>query len=127
MTVPQGPLLRVEGQPLSLRCDVEDYEGPREQDFEWKMIRGTESVDVISTFDPRFSERSIKERISSGDVSVSRLQDNAVELRIREARITDGATYRCSTPSTDSVIRGTYDADVQLRGKRGFVFVLGLK
>ncbi|KAI7811468.1 putative prostaglandin F2 receptor negative regulator [Triplophysa rosa] len=115
VTVPQGPLLRVEGQPLSLRCDVEDYEGPSEQDFEWKVIRGTESMDVISTFDPKFSDRSIKERISSGDISVSRLGDNVVELRIIEARIADSATYRCSTTSTDSVYSGNYDADVQLK------------
>lgn len=115
VTVPKGPLLRVEGQPLSLRCDVSDYEGPSEQDFDWKVTRGTESINVISTFDPTYSDRSIVDRIKSGDISVSRLKDNAVELRIREARISDSATYTCSTPSTDSVISGNYNADVQLR------------
>ncbi len=117
MTVSRGPLLRVEGQPLSIRCDVSEYEGPREQDFEWTVTRGTETITVISTFDDRFTDRSLQDRIRSGDISVSRLEDNAVELRIQEARVRDSATYRCSTPSTDSVISGNYDADVQLQGQ----------
>ncbi|XP_067298360.1 prostaglandin F2 receptor negative regulator isoform X2 [Pseudorasbora parva] len=77
-------------------------------------MRGTESIKVISTFDQTFSDRSLLDRIKSGDISVSRLADNTVELRIQEARISDSATYHCSTPSTDSVIRGNYNADVQL-------------
>lgn len=31
VTVSPGPLIRVEGQPVSVRCDVNDYGGPREQ------------------------------------------------------------------------------------------------
>ncbi|XP_051560528.1 prostaglandin F2 receptor negative regulator-like isoform X2 [Myxocyprinus asiaticus] len=115
VTVPKGPLLRVEGELLSLRCDVSDYEGPKEQEFEWTVTRGTETVNVISTFDPTFPDRSIKDRIRSGDISVIRLGDNAVELRIKDARITDSATYRCSTPSTDSIINGNYNAAVKLQ------------
>uniref|UniRef100_A0A672RPF6 Prostaglandin F2 receptor negative regulator-like n=1 Tax=Sinocyclocheilus grahami TaxID=75366 RepID=A0A672RPF6_SINGR len=115
VTVSRGPLLRVEGQPLSIRCEVSEYEGPREQDFEWTVTRGTETIKVISTFDDRFTDRSLQDRIWSGDISVSRLADNAAELRIQEARVSDSATYRCSTPSTDSVISGNYNADVQLQ------------
>ncbi|XP_073699446.1 prostaglandin F2 receptor negative regulator [Garra rufa] len=115
VTVSTGPLLRVEGQPLSIRCDVSEYEGPREQDFEWTVTRGTQTIKVISTFDDRFSDRSLQDRIQSGDISVSRLADNTVELRIQEARISDSATYHCSTPSTDSVISGNYNADVSMQ------------
>ncbi|KAL1282852.1 hypothetical protein QQF64_001655 [Cirrhinus molitorella] len=115
VTVSTGPLLRVEGQPLSIRCDVSEYEGPREQDFDWKVSRGTQFINVISTFEDRFSDHSLEDRIRSGDISVSRLADNAVELRIQEAQISDSAIYRCSTPSTDSVFSGNYDADVQLQ------------
>uniref|UniRef100_A0A671T3R4 Prostaglandin F2 receptor negative regulator-like n=1 Tax=Sinocyclocheilus anshuiensis TaxID=1608454 RepID=A0A671T3R4_9TELE len=115
VTVSGGPLLRVEGQPLSIRCDVSEYEGPREQDFEWTITRGTETIKVISTFDDRFTDRSLQDRIRSDDISVSRLADNAVELRIQEARVSDSAIYRCSTPSTDSFISGNYEADVQLQ------------
>ncbi|XP_052449012.1 prostaglandin F2 receptor negative regulator [Carassius gibelio] len=110
-----GPLLRVEGQPLSIHCDVSEYQGPREQDFEWTITRGTETINVISTFDDRFTDHSLLDRIWSNDISVSRLADNAVELRIQEARVSDSAIYRCSTPSTDSVISGNYEADVQLQ------------
>lgn len=117
VTVSGGPLLRVEGQPLSIRCDVSEYEGPREQDFEWTVTRGTETIKVISTFDDRFTDRSLQDRIQSDDISVSRLADNAVELRIQEARVSDSAIYRCSTPSTDSVISGNYEADVLLQGQ----------
>lgn len=31
VTVSPGPLIRVEGQPVSIRCDVHEYGGPREQ------------------------------------------------------------------------------------------------
>lgn len=31
VTVSPGPLIRVEGQPVSIRCDVKEYGGPREQ------------------------------------------------------------------------------------------------
>ncbi|XP_026060475.1 prostaglandin F2 receptor negative regulator-like [Carassius auratus] len=115
VTVSRGPLLRVEGQPLSIRCDVSEYEGPREQEFEWKVKRGSEFINVISTFDNRYTDRSLQDRIQSGDISVSRLANNAAELKIQEARVSDSATYRCITPSTDSVFSGNYEADVQLQ------------
>lgn len=115
--VPPGPLVRVKGQPLSLRCEVSDYEGPQEQDFEWKAIKESETINVISTFDSSFSDKSLKDRVTNGDISVQRLGDSSVELRIKEASTTDSATYVCSTPSTDSVISGNYNAHVHLRGR----------
>ncbi|CAL8309251.1 unnamed protein product [Merluccius merluccius] len=116
VSVSSGPLVRVEGQPVSIRCTVSDYEGPREQDFEWTMQRGGGgvSIEVISTFDSRFSDASLGDRVAAGDVAVARLADSAVELRIGEAQRGDGGVYSCHTPSTDSVIRGTYKAGVAL-------------
>uniref|UniRef100_A0A8K9XXK0 Prostaglandin F2 receptor inhibitor b n=1 Tax=Oncorhynchus mykiss TaxID=8022 RepID=A0A8K9XXK0_ONCMY len=116
VSVSPGPLLRVEGQPVSLRCDVTDYEGPREQDFDWTMQQGEAgSINVISTFEPKYSDVSLSDRVASGDLSVVRLGDSVVELRIREVRSSDSATYLCSTPSTDSVFSGNYDAGVALK------------
>uniref|UniRef100_A0AAZ3RKJ5 Ig-like domain-containing protein n=1 Tax=Oncorhynchus tshawytscha TaxID=74940 RepID=A0AAZ3RKJ5_ONCTS len=116
VSVSPGPLLRVEGQPVSLRCDVTDYEGPREQDFDWTMQQGeTGSIHVISTFEPKYSDVSLSDRVASGDLSVVRLGDSVVELRIREVRSSDSAKYLCSTPSTDSVFSGNYDAGVTLK------------
>uniref|UniRef100_A0AAZ3NXX4 Ig-like domain-containing protein n=1 Tax=Oncorhynchus tshawytscha TaxID=74940 RepID=A0AAZ3NXX4_ONCTS len=116
VSVSPGPLLRVEGQPVSLRCDVTDYEGPREQDFDWTMQQAEAgSIQVISTFDPKYSDLSLSDRVASGDLSVVRLGDSVVELRIQEVRSSDSATYLCSTPSTDSVFSGNYDAGVTLK------------
>lgn len=117
VSVSPGPLLRVEGQPVSLRCDVTGYEGPREQDFDWTMQQGGAGpIQVISTFEPKYSDVSLSDRVASGDLSVVRLGDSVVELRIQEVRSSDSATYLCSTPSTDSVVSGNYDAGVTLKG-----------
>lgn len=115
VTVSPGPLIRVEGQPVSIRCDVKEYGGPREQDFEWMMTRDTGSrIKIISTFDPTYSDPSLSKRVASGDISVVRLEDNEVELKIAEAKSMDAGVYWCQTPSTDSVISGNYEAQVQL-------------
>ncbi|CAL8290827.1 unnamed protein product [Lota lota] len=115
VSVSTGPLIRVEGQPVSIRCNVSEYEGPREQDFEWSLKRGGRpSINVISTFDSRYSDASLSARVAAGDLAVARLGDSEVELRIGEARPGDGGFYSCHTPSTDSTIQGTYKADVEL-------------
>uniref|UniRef100_A0A8C9RK03 Prostaglandin F2 receptor inhibitor n=1 Tax=Scleropages formosus TaxID=113540 RepID=A0A8C9RK03_SCLFO len=65
VTVPAGPLIRVEGQTVSIRCDVSDYEGPREQDFEWKLLQNGNSLGLVSTFDSSFPHSSFKDRVNS--------------------------------------------------------------
>ncbi|KAG9349693.1 hypothetical protein JZ751_028141, partial [Albula glossodonta] len=113
--VPEGPLVRVEGQSVSVRCTVSDYEGPREQDFEWKVKRGDTLLQLISTFDPAYTDRTLQSRVDNSDFTIKRLGDATVELRIQNLRAEDSTVYRCSTPSTDSVISGNYDADVELK------------
>ncbi|XP_051797626.1 prostaglandin F2 receptor negative regulator [Acanthochromis polyacanthus] len=114
--VSPGPLIRVEGQPVSIRCDVTEYGGPREQDFEWEMSRDAngQKIKIISTFDTSYSHQSVSKRVASGDISVVRLEDNEAELKISEVKALDAGFYWCLTPSTDSVISGNYDAQVQL-------------
>ncbi|KAL6484789.1 hypothetical protein MHYP_G00068340 [Metynnis hypsauchen] len=116
VSVPAGPLVRVEGQSVSIRCNVSDYQGPRDQEFEWALIldNGAE-VPLISTFDPSYSDSSVKDRVNNGGVIIKKLSDASVELIISKVRATDSVTYRCSTPSTDSVLSGNYHADVELR------------
>ncbi|XP_050922067.1 prostaglandin F2 receptor negative regulator isoform X2 [Lates calcarifer] len=116
VTVSPGPLIRVEGQPVSIRCDVNEYSGPREQDFEWMMSRdGSRTrIKIISTFDTSYSHPSLSKRVASGDISVVRLADNELELKIAEVKPLDAGLYWCQTPSTDSVISGNYEAQVQL-------------
>ncbi|KAM6945357.1 prostaglandin F2 receptor negative regulator [Aplochiton taeniatus] len=115
VSVSPGPLIRVAGQPIALHCEVADYEGPREQDFDWTVQKaGAGPLDLISTFDPTFSDESLKGRVASGDLSVARLTDSTVELRIKTVMSSDSAVYNCKTPSTDSAVRGNYEAQVQL-------------
>ncbi|XP_017566290.2 prostaglandin F2 receptor negative regulator [Pygocentrus nattereri] len=116
VSVPAGPLVRVEGQSVAIRCNVSDYQGPRDQEFEWALIldNGAE-VQLISTFDPLYPDTSVKDRVNSGGISIKKLSDASVELIISKVRASDSATYRCSTPSTDSVMSGNYHADVELR------------
>ncbi|KAK2850225.1 hypothetical protein Q7C36_009008 [Tachysurus vachellii] len=114
--VPAGPLVRVEGQSVSIRCDVSDYEGPPEQDFEWSlMLSSDSSIPLISTFDQTYTDSSMKDRVRSGDISIKKLADDAVELTINKVRASDSTVYRCSTPSTDSSVKGNYFADVELK------------
>lgn len=116
--VPVGPLVHVEGQVVSIRCNVSDYEGPRDQDFEWSMVlAGDKLLQLISTFDSDFTDPTVKDRLNSGDISYKKLADNAVELIFKKVRVTDSGLYRCSTPSTDSVVKGNYYADVELKGE----------
>uniref|UniRef100_A0A673C7A4 Ig-like domain-containing protein n=1 Tax=Sphaeramia orbicularis TaxID=375764 RepID=A0A673C7A4_9TELE len=103
-------------QPISIRCDVHDYGGPDEQDFEWRMSTTATGpkTNIISSFDPGYSHASLSQRVASGDISVVRLKDNQVELKIAEVRTQDAGFYECQTPSTDSEIKGNYKAEVQL-------------
>lgn len=89
------------------------------QDFEWMMSRDAngQRIKIISTFDATYSHPSLSKRVASGDISVVRLQDNEVELKIAEVKELDAGFYWCQTPSTDSVINGNYEAQVQLTGK----------
>ncbi|KAL2088018.1 hypothetical protein ACEWY4_016846 [Coilia grayii] len=112
---PQGPLLRVEGQPVALPCSVTDYEGPSEQDFDWLVVDDTNPIQVISTFDALYTNSGLKERVANGDIRIERLGDNKVELRIREIKMADSGVYRCTTPSTDTQVVGDYFADVKVR------------
>ncbi|KAI4898106.1 hypothetical protein NFI96_015366 [Prochilodus magdalenae] len=113
--VPGGPLVRVEDQSVTIGCNVSDYEGPRDQEFEWTLIldNGAE-IPLISTFDPSYPDTTVKARVDSGGISIKKLSDASVELIISKVRATDSGNYRCSTPSTDSVFSGNYNADVEL-------------
>ncbi|KAB5523295.1 hypothetical protein PHYPO_G00150950 [Pangasianodon hypophthalmus] len=124
VSLPAGPLIRVEGETLSLRCEVSDYQGPKEQEFEWKATKGSETIQVVSTFDSSFPDQSLKARVFTEDIIVERINESTVELRIKEARVTDSGIFTCSTPSTDSVISGNYEADVLLRVIRNTLVVV---
>lgn len=70
VTVPAGPLIRVEGQSVAIPCSVTDYEGPNEQDFDWLIVRDPDPVQIISTFDTSFTDVSLKERVANEDIRI---------------------------------------------------------
>uniref|UniRef100_A0A3P9J944 Ig-like domain-containing protein n=1 Tax=Oryzias latipes TaxID=8090 RepID=A0A3P9J944_ORYLA len=113
--VPPGPLVRVEGEPVSIRCDVTQYDGPREQEFDWIMSKEDKlRINIISTMESDFTDAALRSRVASGDITIQRLQDNVVELRVKAVTAQDSGTYWCRTPSTDSVTSGNYEAQVIL-------------
>ncbi|XP_059417487.1 prostaglandin F2 receptor negative regulator-like [Carassius carassius] len=114
--VPVGPLVHVDGHAVSIRCDVSDYQGPRDQEFEWYFVLPEDKpLLIVSTFDSNLVDPSVRDRVNSGDISYNKLGDAAVELKFKKVRATDSGLYRCSTPSTDSVVSGNYNADVELK------------
>ncbi|XP_053561735.1 prostaglandin F2 receptor negative regulator [Bombina bombina] len=127
--VPTGPLFRVAGTEVSIPCNVSDYEGPREQNFEWKFSNtGNTPLEVLSTWDPGFSNSLYKSRVRSNDIQLLRVSSSAVMLRIKQVTPSDEGAYICSTPSTDATYSGNYEDSVvlkvlpdtlKLNGKRG--------
>ncbi|XP_056409506.1 prostaglandin F2 receptor negative regulator-like [Hyla sarda] len=114
--VPSGPLLRVEGTDVSISCNVTDYEGPVEQDFDWTVSSGAgPAVAVISTWDSSFTHSSYKERVKSGAVQLQRTGNSEIVLRLQRLKASDEGNYTCSTPSTDATYSGNYEAHVQLK------------
>ncbi|MBN3289193.1 FPRP regulator, partial [Polypterus senegalus] len=109
-----GPLIRVEGKNVSISCDVNDYTGPKEQDFEWSVRHNEEYVNLVGTYDPSFTANKYKDRVDRGEIAIKRTSDNSVILEIINVKITDSGEYKCFTPSTDATSSGNYDASVTL-------------
>ena len=98
--------------------NVQILSGSILQDFEWMMSKDGNAprIKIISAFDTSYIHASLSKRVASGDISMVQLSDNEVELKIAEVKALDAGFYWCQTPSTDSVISGNYEAQVQLIG-----------
>lgn len=114
--VPKGPLIRVMGTEVVIPCNVSDYDGPSEQNFDWEFSRETDFVRIVSTWDSTFTSEEYQKRVGLGDIKLRRSSNDAVELVIRNIQPTDQGRYKCSTPSTDATVQGNYDAEVQVKG-----------
>lgn len=118
VTLPDGPLFRVAGFPLSLPCFVSGYEGPRMQEFEWFLYRddaGGRQMGVVSTRDKGFPYAPFQARVRNGEVRVERDSGDKVRLVIQRLRAEDQGKYECYTPSTDSTYQGNYSASVTVK------------
>ncbi|KAM5125546.1 prostaglandin F2 receptor negative regulator, partial [Mantella aurantiaca] len=114
--VPAGPLLRVEGTDISVSCNVSDYEGPREQNFEWTFSPDSgSSLGVLSTWDDTFTDAKLSGRVRAGGIELQRTGNSEVLLRIRQLSASDEGSYTCSTPSTDATVSGNYQDHVLLK------------
>ncbi|KAM5256219.1 prostaglandin F2 receptor negative regulator [Ctenodactylus gundi] len=114
--VPSGTLVRVVGTELVIPCNVSDYDGPSEQNFDWSFSpAGSSYVELASTWEAGFSAQLYHERLQRGDILLRRTSNDAVELHIKNIQPSDQGHYKCSTPSTDATVQGNYDATVQVK------------
>nr|XP_014345902.1 PREDICTED: immunoglobulin superfamily member 8 [Latimeria chalumnae] len=116
--VPTGPLYRVAGTAISIPCNVTDYEGQHHQDFEWFHYLPEKPeipIGIASTKNEQFPYVAFSSRVTSGEIRIHRLRDNAVELKIGKLRQGDTGEFECYTPSTDPTYKGTYSDKVQIK------------
>ncbi|XP_038151478.1 immunoglobulin superfamily member 8 [Cyprinodon tularosa] len=118
VALPNGPLYRVAGFPLSIPCHVSGYEGSRTQEFEWFLYRedsGGRQMGVVSTRDKGFPYTPFQARVRNGEVRVERDSGDKVRLVIQRLRVEDQGKYECYTPSTDTTYQGNYSGSVTVK------------
>ncbi|XP_068127114.1 prostaglandin F2 receptor negative regulator [Hyperolius riggenbachi] len=114
--VPSSPLLRVEGTDIAIPCNVTNYEGPPEQNFDWMYSSGAgPGLELVSTWDDGFTKPVFLDRVKAGEISLQRVSNDEVLLLIKQLKPSDEGNYTCSTPSTDATFSGNYEAHVQLK------------
>lgn len=117
MRVPAGSLVRVVGTELVIPCNVSDYDGPSEQNFDWSFSSsGSSYVELASTWEVGFPAQLYRERLQRGEILLRRTANDAVELHIKNVQASDQGRYKCSTPSTDATVQGNYEDTVQVKG-----------
>lgn len=117
MRVPAGSLVRVAGTELVIPCNVSDYDGPSEQNFDWSFSSsGSSFVELASTWEVGFPAQLYQERLQRGEILLRRTANDAVELHIKNVQPSDQGHYKCSTPSTDATVQGNYEDTVQVKG-----------
>lgn len=114
--VPRGSLVRVVGTELVIPCNVSDYDGPSEQNFDWSFSPSDSTyVELASTWEVGFPALQYQERLQRGEIVLRRTANDAVELHIQNVQPTDQGFYKCSTPSTDATVQGNYEDTVQVQ------------
>ncbi|ELV14145.1 Prostaglandin F2 receptor negative regulator, partial [Tupaia chinensis] len=114
--VPTGTLVRVVGTELVIPCNVSDYDGPSEQNFDWSFsASGSHFVELASTWEVGFPAQLYRERLQRGEILLRRTANDAVELHIKNVQPADQGHYKCSTPSTDATVQGNYEDTVQVK------------
>lgn len=105
------------GTELVIPCNVSDYDGPSEQNFDWSFSSsGSSFVELASTWEAGFATQLYRERLQRGEIALRRTANDAVELHIKNVQPSDEGHYKCSTPSTDATVQGNYEDTVQVKG-----------
>ncbi|XP_043556851.1 prostaglandin F2 receptor negative regulator-like isoform X1 [Chiloscyllium plagiosum] len=113
--VPLGPLYRIVGTSVTIPCNVSDYQGPAEQNFDWSVTHANKHFRIVSTLEPEFSDAEYKEKIQKKEIWVERVNDYSAELHFKSVKFEDDGRYQCQTPSTDENSSGNYDDSVFLQ------------
>lgn len=117
VTVQEGPLYRTENSHITIWCNVSDYQGPSEQNFQWSIYLPSlpeREVQIVSTMDPSFPYAIYTQRVRSGEIYVEKIQGDSALLHITELQDRDTGVYECHTPTTDERYFGSYSAKMNL-------------
>ncbi|XP_026074232.1 immunoglobulin superfamily member 2-like [Carassius auratus] len=112
--IQEGPLYRVKGYPISISCNVTGFKGPAKQDFQFKVKKSNEDINMISTSDPHFSYSIFADRVRIKDIEIQMLSGSSVLLRIKNLLEEDAGDFKCETPNTDGSYWGNYAAETKL-------------
>ncbi|XP_077198411.1 immunoglobulin superfamily member 3 isoform X4 [Paroedura picta] len=117
VAVQEGPLYRTENSHITIWCNVSDYQGPSEQNFQWSIYLPSlpeREVQIVSTMDPSFPYAIYTQRVRSGEIYVEKIQGDSALLHITELQDRDTGVYECHTPTTDERYFGSYSAKMKL-------------
>ncbi|XP_029434838.1 immunoglobulin superfamily member 2 isoform X2 [Rhinatrema bivittatum] len=117
VTMEKGPLYRVTGYPITIRCEVSGYQGPSEQNFQWSIYRPSDpqrEIQIVSTLRHDFTYALYGARVQRGDIYIERLKGDSALLHITDLLDEDAGDYECHTPSTEERLFGSYSAKMTL-------------
>lgn len=117
VAVQEGPLYRTEGSHITIWCNVSNYQGPSEQNFQWSIYLPSapeREVQIVSTMDSSFPYAIYTQRVRGGKIYVERIQGNSALLHITDLQARDAGEYECHTPNTDERYFGSYSAKMNL-------------
>ncbi|XP_063070010.1 immunoglobulin superfamily member 3-like isoform X2 [Engraulis encrasicolus] len=117
VTIEKGPLYRIKGFPVSIKCSVSNFEGPAEQTFHfsaYKPSRPSQEIEIVSTIGDSYGYAVYQGRVRSREIWIERLTGSSVIFHINKTLIEDTAEIECHTPNTDSRYYGTYTAKTSL-------------
>lgn len=89
VTVPTGSPVQVVGTELVFPCNVSNYDGPSEQNFDWSFLSlGIHFVELASTWEVGFLDQLYQKHLQR-DEMLLRTASDAMKLHIKKVRSLD--------------------------------------